>query len=611
MSLYPNPGDHTATFPPPAVLGSKNHHPHTLQFYEADPALLDHLTHYIGAALAAGDAAVVIATEEHRRGLAERLLARGLDIVHAASQGRYISLDAAETMAICVPDGMPDAARFAELVGGVLTRATAAATGKQPRVAVFGELVALLTGQGRYEAALQLEGLWNDLAKTHAFSLHCAYPISTFGREEHGGSIAQICAAHSHVMPAESYSSLADDEQRLRSIALLQQKAQALEIEVAERKSAQESLRRREDELADFLENALEGVQQLGPDNRILWANRAQLGLLGYTADEYVNRPFGEYHVDRDTFEDFWQKLMRREDVYDYPADLRCKDGSVKHVLITANGRWDGDRFVHTRCFMHDVTQQRRMEEELRERNRELSAAVAARDEFLSVAAHELKTPITSLRIFAQLLLRDARRGVGTAPERLESALTAIELQTSKLNGLLTRLLDTAQIEAGLVRLDPVRTDLAALVRSWVGLQHIGADHQLIFEGPEQLHAVVDPVRFEQVVTNLLDNAVKFSPLGGTVTVELGQDDDGGIRLAVTDQGVGVPPDQREAVFNRLHQAHGEPHLSGMGLGLYITREIVVLHGGSLRIEEPGDRGSRFVVSLPPSAGDPESESAA
>jgi signal transduction histidine kinase len=293
---------------------------------------------------------------------------------------------------------------------------------------------------------------------------------------------------------------------------------------------------------------------------------------------------------------------MRREDIYDYPVDLRCKDGSVKHVLIHSNGLWEGGQFVHTRCFIRDITEQKRMEQALRDRNHELREAVATRDVFLSIAAHELKTPVTSLRGFVQLLLRNARRKREIAPERLESALDAIELQTGKLNQLVVRLLDTAQIEAGKLRIEPVRTDLVALVHVALAQQLGAATHTFVVVGPEQLEAAVDPVRFEQVITNLLDNAVKFSPQGSIVTVGLEHGDDGGIRLSVTDQGVGIPPDRREDVFDCFCQAHSAGHLSGMGLGLHITREIVELHGGCVWIEEPEHRGSRFVVALPPSA---------
>jgi signal transduction histidine kinase len=200
------------------------------------------------------------------------------------------------------------------------------------------------------------------------------------------------------------------------------------------------------------------------------------------------------------------------------------------------------------------------------------------------------------------LLLRDVRRKREIAPERLASALEVIDRQTRKLNQLVARLLDTAQSEAGKLRIEPASTDLVALVHAALAPYQDNAHHTFVFEGPAQLQTVVDPVWFEQVLTNLLDNAVKFSPDGGRVTVGLGYDDEGGIRLSVTDEGVGIPPDQREAVFERFHQAHGAQHLSGLGLGLYITREIVASHGGCVWIEEPAHRGTRVVVALPPAA---------
>jgi signal transduction histidine kinase len=195
------------------------------------------------------------------------------------------------------------------------------------------------------------------------------------------------------------------------------------------------------------------------------------------------------------------------------------------------------------------------------------------------------------------LLLRDARRQGEIAPERLRSALDTVERQTGKLQHLVTCLLDTAQLGTGKIRIEPVDTDLVGLVHAALA-QHQGGTHSFVFDGPEHLDVVVDPVRFGQVIVILLGNAVKFSPQGGVVTVRLEQDAEGTIRLSVTDHGVGIPPDQRVAIFNRFHQAHGTHHLSGIGLGLYITREIVELHGGFVHVEEPEHQGSRFVVGL-------------
>lgn len=584
---------------PDAVLDSPASHGHTVQFYGDDGFLADATARFIGAALGAGGAGVVLATPAHRVGIGERLRAQGVDLTAAERQGRYVALDAAEMLARCLRNGEPDAARFAELIGGIIARATAAVPTDPPRVAVFGELVALLSADGRHEHVIQLEHLWNDLAVTQAFDLRCAYPITAFSRTDDAEPLARICAAHARVIPVETYAALIADAERDRTITFLQQQAQALSTEIEQRKQAQLLLQRREADLADFLENALEGVQQVGPDCVIRWANRAMLKLLGFASAEYVGHPLGDFYADPPTFQAFWTKLMRREDIVDFPAALRCHDGTIKHVLIHSNGLWEDGHFVHTRCFVRDVSEQRRAEQALLDRNRELRAAIAARDGFLSVAAHELKTPITSLRAFAQLLLRDARSRRAIAPERLEAALATIETQTGNLHRLVERLLDTTQLDGGGLRLVPERTDLAALVRSALTRYPSDGAHPLIFEGPERLEAVVDPERFAQIVGNLVENAVKFSPAGGAVTVALGRDDAGSFRLSVTDQGVGIPADQREAVFERFHQAHGERHLSGLGLGLALTRELAVLHGGWVRVEPVAPAGSRFVVTLP------------
>ncbi len=133
--------------------------------------------------------------------------------------------------------------------------------------------------------------------------------MKSFDREEHGELFLKICAEHTNVIPGESYMALDDEEERRRNISYLQQKAQALENEKAERIQAEKALRRREAELAELLENAPEGVQQTGSDQIILWANKSLLKLLGYTAEEYVGHHISEFYLDRHTFNEFWTKL--------------------------------------------------------------------------------------------------------------------------------------------------------------------------------------------------------------------------------------------------------------------------------------------------------------
>ncbi len=236
---------------------------HVVQFYGDDGFLLDELSRFIGTALGTGESAVVIATKEHRDGLARRLKMWVLDTTWPATQGRYVAVDAAETLAKFMLDGWPDAARFAEVVGGLIERVRTVSSGEARRVAAFGEMVALLWIEGKADAAIRLEELWNDLARTHAFALRCAYPMSSFCRGEHGDLLVKICAEHSAVIPGESYTALVSEDERLRGIAHLQQKAAALETEIAERRLVEEKLRRSQSELKSLVEQRTAALRQL------------------------------------------------------------------------------------------------------------------------------------------------------------------------------------------------------------------------------------------------------------------------------------------------------------------------------------------------------------
>lgn len=589
----------------PLALASPELHDHQVHFYGDSDALVDGVTRFVGAALGAGDAALVVATAEHRERLKARLRARGLDVVAAARQGRYLALDAAEVLSRIMDGDRPDARRFVNVIGGVLARLSAE-NASANGIAVFGEMVALLSAAGNLEAAIALEQLWNELARARAFSLYCAYSIDHFGRTEDSEALELICAQHTRVIPTESYTSLVDEDERSRAITSLQQKARALATEIDERRKAQRSLRHREAELTDLIENALEGVQQVGPDQIIAWANRALLDLLGYTVDEYVGQPLVKFYVQPGTFEEYWSKLMRRENVYDFPVELRCMDGSVKRVLVHSNGRWEGDRFIHARCFIRDVTEHQRMEQELRDRNEELYQAIAARDEFLSVAAHELKTPVAGIKATAQLARRTHDHGRLTA-ERLERYVDSIVAASDRLAALTNDLLDVARIRSGRLALSVEAIDLGDWLRGvFAGYEErLGERYALNQHLPTEPCIIpADPQRLEQVLVNLLDNAVKYSPNGGgiEVAVEPGDDD---VTVRVRDEGIGLPPDALETIFEPFGRAPNAArhHLPGMGLGLYICRDILERHGGRIWAESPGEnQGTSIVLVLPRAA---------
>jgi signal transduction histidine kinase/ActR/RegA family two-component response regulator len=218
---------------------------HFVQFYEADVFLLDSLSGFIRAGLDAGDACIIVATEAHREGLDERLRAFGLDVAAARESGQFVALDAAETLSKFMVDGLPDPVPFNEVIGGLI----ASVAGGRPRVRAFGEMVALLWAEGNQAAAIRLEELWNDLGKTHPFSLFCAYPMHGFGGEQFAEPLANVCTTHSRVIPAESFAALDSPEERLRAIIHLQQKASSLQAEIAEHRRTEGALRAVKEEL--------------------------------------------------------------------------------------------------------------------------------------------------------------------------------------------------------------------------------------------------------------------------------------------------------------------------------------------------------------------------
>lgn len=231
----------------------------------------------------------------------------------------------------------------------------------------------------------------------------------------------------------------------------------------------------------------------------------------------------------------------------------------------------------------------------------EAEIALGVRDEFISVAAHELKTPVTSLLASAQVMQRRAQRGEPLDPERVQERFVLIEQQARKMSHLVSELLEISQLEAGRLelRLDAVNMR-ELLVRVVATLRANSNKHDVRLRAPGEQVAVADPVRIEQVITHLVDNAMRYSPDGGLVDIDLWADHEAGVvRMAVRDHGIGVPAEMRAHLFTRFHRAHTADHRSGLGLGLYICREIVERHNGRIEAQFPADGGTRFVVTLP------------
>jgi signal transduction histidine kinase/ActR/RegA family two-component response regulator len=226
-------------------------------------------------------------------------------------------------------------------------------------------------------------------------------------------------------------------------------------------------------------------------------------------------------------------------------------------------------------------------------------AAIRARDDFLVTAAHELKTPLTGLRSSVQLLQRVLDRSGNVDPDRLHRMLGIADQQTRRLASLVNQLLDVSAIESGQLHLDRKSIDVLPIARRAAALaERRSALHRVEVSATGPTVGTFDPGRIEQVLTYLLDNAVKYSPRGGSIELAV-QGDAQTLALTIADRGLGIPPDRRDHLFDRYYQAHADDYLSGLGLSLYLARQIVELHGGTLGAEFPASGETRFVVRLP------------
>jgi PAS domain S-box-containing protein len=248
-----------------------------------------------------------------------------------------------------------------------------------------------------------------------------------------------------------------------------------------------------------------------------------------------------------------------------------------------------------------DVTELQRAQEERERIMGELDAAVRLRDEFLSVASHELKTPLTSLRLQLDLIGRTLREeGAGRCTDRLGSA----RRQVDRLATLVGELLDVSRIREGQLELELSEVPLAALVREVAErfeAQAAVSGCRLEVEAPDGPPGRWDAGRLEQVVTNLLSNALKYGA-GKPVRLRV-EHAEGLARLTVRDEGIGIAPEALGRIFGRFERGVSERHYGGLGLGLYITRTLVEAMGGSVRAESRLGEGATFTVELPAGPG--------
>lgn len=284
------------------------------------------------------------------------------------------------------------------------------------------------------------------------------------------------------------------------------------------------------------------------------------------------------------------------EEIY---LTLRTRSGSEVPVLVNAARRERNGRNVYD-CIIFSVHQRGQFEDQLLKAKKTAEDAARARDDFLAVVSHELRTPLSAILGWAQIM-----RLAEADPDMIEQGIDVIERNAKAQARLIEDLIDVSRIVSGKLRLEVATVDPSSVIEETLDVIEFAAKAKSI-----RIQTVLDPAagpvsgdfgRLQQVMWNLLSNAVKFTPKGGFVRVRL-QRVNSHVEVLVADSGQGIAPELLPYVFERFRQAKGasSQRHGGLGLGMAITKEIVELHGGSIRAQSEGEgKGATFIVSLP------------
>lgn len=358
--------------------------------------------------------------------------------------------------------------------------------------------------------------------------------------------------------------------------------------------------------LAEFkatLDAVLDGVFIFEPDTwRFVYANTGAGVLLGYAQDELSRLRAVDCMAEHD--DDRFRELMaalHREAPHRLTVETRCRKKDGREIPVEFSFQLVvSDGGGHVVAIARDITSRKLAELEREHLYGEALDAIRARDEFLSIASHELRTPLSSLKLQMDILTQPPRGAGPHVPPELRPKLEMAARQIDKLTRLISQLMDVSRITAGRLRLEPERVDLAAIARDVVARfreDALKARCEVMLRADEPVRGTWDPLRMEQVVTNLLSNALKFGA-GSPVEIEVSTAGSSA-RLFVRDHGVGISAEDIDRVFQRFERASSARSYAGMGLGLYIVRQIVEAHGGTVRVESQPGAGSRFSVELP------------
>jgi signal transduction histidine kinase len=332
---------------------------------------------------------------------------------------------------------------------------------------------------------------------------------------------------------------------------------------------------------------------------------------------ERLNLPAGalivaEEALSSQRFEELNQVLANQETWSDLPVILLTTHGeSTGASLSTIKALWPSGNVILLERPFQAITlinavivalRSRRRQYQVRELLLKQIEATRLRDEFISIASHELKTPLTTLKLQFQLNQKLALTDESAAfsPERLRKLVRTAHYQVDRLGRLIEDMLDISRINSGKLRIEKSRVDLSELIHEIAERdmpQFEAVNSTLRIDAPKPVVGYWDRYRLEQVLSNLLNNALRYAP--GSPVIVSAEDRGEQAVVRVKDSGAGIAPENQERIFQRFERAVSSGNISGLGLGLYICKEIVNRHSGSIDVESRPGAGATFIVQLP------------
>lgn len=393
--------------------------------------------------------------------------------------------------------------------------------------------------------------------------------------------------------------------------------------DLSERREAEERLRLSE-ERARLLTKVVKdyAIFMLDPAGKVMTWNEGAERIKLYSADEIIGKHFSIFY-DQEDIDNLKAEMELREASskgrFEEEGWRIRKDGSKFWANVILTAIYDKDELIGFSKITRDLSEKKiaqeklqvaneTLEQKVKERTQELKKitehleqAVKARDEFLSIASHELKTPLTTLKLQTQMRKRNLEQETNAySIEKLKQIARDDEVQIGRLIRLVDDMLDITRMGSGKLYLHREEIDLSTLTKSVIDRyrpQIEASECKLTVAASEKVIGHWDPFRIEQVITNMLTNAMKYgakNPIEITVSMK-----ERVATLVVEDHGKGIASEDQQRIFQQFERATSARDVSGLGLGLYIVKGIVEAHQGSIRVESVVKSGSKFIVELP------------